>query len=123
MIEVINFWLENFTGCSWGGLAKAIRSLGGHDLLADKILKKEQPTSKSKESGKHIIIIVVPQHRHLYSCAPVSCRHAQWASKPSDMTVQLLTAVPQWSSYRSQQPPLNLTQTSGICTHPFQSTT
>ena len=37
MIEVINFWLKNFTGCSWGTLAKAIKTLGGHDLLADEL--------------------------------------------------------------------------------------
>ena len=56
MIEVINFWLENFPGCSWGSLARAVRNLGGHDLLADKIILKEVGKERSaqlKESGKH----------------------------------------------------------------------
>ena len=63
MIEVINFWLENFTECSWETLAKAIRSLGGHDLLVDKILRNKQLT-QLKESGKHYynFIILCLQH-------------------------------------------------------------
>ena len=57
IIEVINFWLENFAECSWGTLARAIRNLGGHDLLADRILKqmgKEQST-QLKPSGELIL--------------------------------------------------------------------
>ena len=33
MITIIDYWLNNCDGCSWGSLARAIRRLGGHDRL------------------------------------------------------------------------------------------
>ena len=56
MIEVINFWLKNFTSCSWGTLAKAIKTLGGHDLLADELnqMGNSQSTQLKKNTGKDI---------------------------------------------------------------------
>ena len=33
MIDVIDYWLNNCDGCSWGSLARAIKRFGGHDRL------------------------------------------------------------------------------------------
>ena len=33
MIDVIDYWLNNCDGCSWGSLAQAIKRFGGHDRL------------------------------------------------------------------------------------------
>lgn len=37
MIEVIDYWLKNFSDCSWEKLAIAVKRMRGHDRLAKEL--------------------------------------------------------------------------------------
>ena len=41
--EVLNWWLQNELEISWWKLAKAVEAIGGHKVLADKLIKNMHP--------------------------------------------------------------------------------
>ena len=46
MIEVIDYWLKNYTKCTWGTLAEAVKRVGGHDNLAHKLNQKDSVSAE-----------------------------------------------------------------------------
>ena len=47
LIEVIQHWLKNKSDCSWKKLARAVRNVGGHDQLAEKLCDLDLEGSSS----------------------------------------------------------------------------
>ena len=41
--DVLNWWLLNELEISWRNLAEAVEAMGGHKVLADKLIKKIHP--------------------------------------------------------------------------------
>ena len=39
--EVLTWWLQNATDCSWNTLAQAIEAMGGHQAVAEKLRMRQ----------------------------------------------------------------------------------